>query len=85
MILSVDLAVVILLISLAVGALYLRDLFRSAVLFLVFGLMMAVAWVRLDAADIALAEAAIGAGLVGALILKAVIQMGGDGEEGGPR
>ena len=47
-----------------------RDLFRSAVLFIVFGLLMSLAWVRLGAVDIALAEAAIGAGLTGVLLLN---------------
>ena len=45
------------------------DLFRAAVLFIAFGLLLSVAWVRLDAPDIALAEAAIGAGVTGALLL----------------
>lgn len=44
-------------------------LFRAVVMFIVFGLMMALAWVRLQAPDIALAEAAIGAGLTGVLLL----------------
>lgn len=48
-----------------------RDLFRSILLFFVFGLMMSLAWVRLNAVDVALAEAAIGAGLTGALFLAA--------------
>jgi uncharacterized MnhB-related membrane protein len=49
-----------------------RDLFKAVVLFIVFGLLMAMAWVRLQAPDLALAEAAIGAGLTGALLLDAV-------------
>jgi energy-converting hydrogenase B subunit D len=49
-----------------------RDLFKSVVLFIAFGLLMALAWVRLQAPDIALAEAAIGTGLTGALLLDAV-------------
>jgi multisubunit Na+/H+ antiporter MnhB subunit len=53
-----------------------RDLFRSVILYIVFGLLMALAWVRLQAPDIALAEAAIGAGLTGALLLDAVAQFG---------
>ncbi len=53
----------------AVGALASRDLFRAIVLFMVFGLLMALVWVRLEAPDIALAEAAIGAGLTGVLLL----------------
>jgi uncharacterized MnhB-related membrane protein len=48
------------------------DLFTAIVLFIAFGLMMALAWVRLQAPDIALAEAAIGAGLTGALLLAAL-------------
>lgn len=48
------------------------DLFRAVVMFIVFGLLVALAWARLDAPDIALAEAAIGAGLTGALLLDAV-------------
>lgn len=46
-----------------------RDLFTSIVLFIAFGLLVALAWARLDAPDIALAEAAIGAGLTGVLFL----------------
>lgn len=56
----------------AFGALFSRDLFRSVVLFVVFGLLVALAWIRLQAPDVALAEAAIGAGLTGALLLDAI-------------
>lgn len=59
----------------AVRALTTPDLFRAVVLFIVFGLLMALAWARLDAPDIALAEAAIGAGLTGALLLDAVAHL----------
>ncbi|WP_166258103.1 Na(+)/H(+) antiporter subunit B [Marinobacter salicampi] len=52
-----------------------RDLFRAVVLFIAFGLVMAACWVRLDAPNIALAEAAIGAGLSGVLFLDAVSQL----------
>jgi energy-converting hydrogenase B subunit D len=48
------------------------NLFKAVVLFISFGLMMSLAWVRLKAVDIALAEAAIGAGLTGALFLTAL-------------
>ena len=44
---------------------------RAIVLFMAFGLLMALAWARLAAPDIGLAEAAIGAGLTGALLLDA--------------
>lgn len=48
------------------------DLARAVIMFIVFGLLMTIAWARLSAPDIALAEAAIGAGLTGALLLDAV-------------
>lgn len=49
-----------------------QDLFKAVILFIIFGLMMSLAWVRLKAVDIALAEAAIGAGLTGALFFRAL-------------
>ncbi len=51
------------------------QLLRAVVWFVVFGLMMALAWVRLDAPDIALAEVAIGAGLTGALLLATLARL----------
>jgi uncharacterized MnhB-related membrane protein len=60
---------------LAWQALACPDLFKAIVLFVVFGLLMALAWVRLDAPDVALAEAAIGAGLTGALLMAALARL----------
>lgn len=45
------------------------DLFGAIVYFIGLGLLMALCWVRLEAPDVALAEAAIGAGVTGALLL----------------
>jgi uncharacterized MnhB-related membrane protein len=65
------------------------SLFTAVVLFIAFGLLMALAWARLGAVDIALAEAAIGAGLTGVLLLDAVAALSGrrhhedDGDGGG--
>jgi multisubunit Na+/H+ antiporter MnhB subunit len=47
------------------------NLYKAIVLFIAFGLLMTLAWVRLEAPDVALAEAAIGTGLTGALLLSA--------------
>lgn len=57
-------------VALAVASLNVRDLFAAVVLFIIFGLLSALAWVRLSAPDVALAEAAIGTGVTGALLLK---------------
>ncbi|WP_194756882.1 Na(+)/H(+) antiporter subunit B [Aliidiomarina indica] len=53
----------------ASGVFLSAQLFRSVVLFVVFGLLLAITWTRLQAPDLALAEAAIGAGLTGVLFL----------------
>jgi multisubunit Na+/H+ antiporter MnhB subunit len=63
---------VITLIALAWAALSGDDERRSVILFMGFGLVLALAWGRLLAPDVALAEAAIGSGLSGALLLAAV-------------
>ncbi len=63
------------LLLLAFWALASPRLFTGIVMFVAFGLMMSIAWVRLDAPDIALAEVAIGAGLTGALLLAALARL----------
>lgn len=72
-----DSVLTVMLVWLCWRALSTPDLFKAVVLFIVFGLLMALAWIRLQATDIALAEAAIGAGLAGALMLDAVGQITG--------
>lgn len=59
-------------------------LFEAVVLFVSFGLLMALAWMRLAAPDVALAEAAIGAGLTGALLMTALGRLRGRGGEDRP-
>jgi multisubunit Na+/H+ antiporter MnhB subunit len=51
-------------------------LFAGVVLYITFGLLLSLVWVRLAAPDLALAEAALGAGVTGALLLDAAGQMG---------
>lgn len=66
-----DLLLAALILWLGWRALTSQSLFRAIVLFVAFGLSMALAWVRLDAPDVALAEIAVSAGLTGALLLAA--------------
>lgn len=70
-----DWTLLLILVVLAWRSLNDRDLFRAVIKFIAFGLLMAVAWVRLRAPDVALAEAAVGSGLTGALILSALVRM----------
>ena len=67
-----DIFLCVLLIGLAVRTLFSPTLFQGVMFFVVFGLVMALAWARLHAPDIALAEAALGAGITGALLFTAV-------------
>ena len=71
-----DAVLVLLLLWLGWRALASADLFKAVVQFIVFGLLLSLAWVRLGAPDVALAEAAIGAGLAGALLLDTLARLG---------
>jgi energy-converting hydrogenase B subunit D len=77
--LALDTLLVLMLLWLAYATLSSRDLFRGIVLFIAFGLVLSMAWVRLGAPDVALAEAAIGAGLSGALLLATWGRLPGKG------
>ena len=69
MTLLIDLLIAGGLIGLAIQTMMGASVFRAILMFIVFGLIMALAWGRLHAPDLALAEAAIGAGITGALLL----------------
>ncbi len=56
----------------------------SVAAFVIMGFFVALAWVRLGAPDVALAEAAIGAGLTGALLLRSANRLGPVREAGVP-
>ncbi|MGM0593083.1 MAG: hydrogenase subunit MbhD domain-containing protein [Pseudomonadota bacterium] len=67
-----DLLLGLMLLWLAWRTLAAPSLFEACVSFIAFGLLMALSWVRLEAPDVALAEAAVGAGLTGVLLLGAL-------------
>lgn len=67
-----DLLLALTVVMLALAALTVRRAFTAVVLFIVYGIIIAISWTRLGAPDVALAEAAIGAGITGALLLEAV-------------
>ncbi len=48
-----------------------RSRFAAIALFIAYGVLVSLLWVRMGAVDVALAEAAIGAGLTGVLMLQA--------------
>lgn len=69
--LAVDVLLGLILVGLAAQVAIGEHLFRAIVFYVAFGLAMAVIWARLGAPDLALADAAIGAGLTGALMMVA--------------
>lgn len=68
---ALNLALCALILGVALAAVAGAGVFRAVIFFITYGLFVAVAWARLGAYDVALAEAAIGAGLTGVLLLTA--------------
>ncbi len=68
----IDIILAILAIYLALQSLLAPRLSQSVFLFFAFGLALALAWIRLGAVDVAITEAAIAAGFLGALFLDAL-------------
>jgi multisubunit Na+/H+ antiporter MnhB subunit len=68
----------------AVLALAVPQRITAVMMFLVCGLMLALVWARLGAPDVALAEAAIAAGVTGALLLDAATERPGPVPSPGP-
>src|SRR5882757_2029813 len=59
----------------AVWIIAVRETFAAVASFVAYGLLLALVWVRLDAVDVALTEAAIGGGLGGVLLLGAAARL----------
>ncbi|SCK43693.1 Domain related to MnhB subunit of Na+/H+ antiporter [Variovorax sp. HW608] len=70
-----NLALVLLFIGLAAWTVLTRDTFAAVAGFIPYGLLLTVVWLRLVAVDVAITEAAIGAGLTGALLVGAAARL----------
>ncbi|MCA9285023.1 MAG: DUF4040 domain-containing protein [Phycisphaerales bacterium] len=71
MTLAFDLCLMLLLVALAVWTVMVRDTMSAVTGLMGCGVLLALAWMRLAAPDVALTEAAIGAGLSGLLLIRA--------------
>lgn len=80
--LALDVLLIAGLIGLALQSISGPTIFRSMVMFITFSFSMALAWVRLGAPDLALAEASIGAGITGALMMIAYQRLSGSTDSG---
>jgi multisubunit Na+/H+ antiporter MnhB subunit len=72
-----DIVLVAVLLVLAVWITVARAAFTAVFVFVAYGLLLTIAWVRLSAVDVALTEAAIGGGLTGMLLLGAAARLRG--------
>lgn len=71
-----DLLLATALVVLALITLQQKTAREAVVQLMIFGLLVALAWIRIDAPDLALTEAAIGSGVTGALLLAALRRLG---------
>ena len=73
----IDSLLAVLSVALAIRCLLARRLSECVFLFFSFGLTLAMAWSRLGAVDVAIAEAAIGDGFLGVLLINALRDFSG--------
>jgi multisubunit Na+/H+ antiporter MnhB subunit len=73
------LALIALILGLALWVVLARETFAAVAGFIAYGLLLTLAWVALSAIDVAMTEAAIGAGLTGALLIGAASRLRGGG------
>ncbi len=74
MIWQIDLAVLILVVICAVGALAVKDLVSAAILFGAYSFLMCILWAVMGAVDVAFTEASVGAGVSTVFFLAAVFR-----------
>lgn len=67
-----DILLGLILVWLGLRTVFAQELFDSIIAFIGLGMLMALAWLRLGTLDLALAEAALGGGVTGALLLAAL-------------
>lgn len=79
--LAIDGVLALAIVWLALQTVRSSSVFQAMLMFIVFGLLMSLAWARLHAPDLALAEAAIGAGMTGALLLVTWRRLQADGHD----
>ena len=71
---TLNLLLLIFLVTTAAIAIRLRDLLAVAIVFSAYSLMMAILWTQLRAPDLALTEAAVGAGVTTVLFVITIMK-----------
>jgi multisubunit Na+/H+ antiporter MnhB subunit len=70
-----DAGLALLVLGVAAWTIAAQSAFASVVGYVVYGLLLAIVWVRIAAVDVALTEAAVGSGVTGALLIAAVARL----------
>jgi energy-converting hydrogenase B subunit D len=71
---ALNVTMITLLVITAVLAVFSKDLLAAVIVFSVYSLIMALMWQRLQAPDLALTEAALGAGVTTVLFVIAIFK-----------
>jgi energy-converting hydrogenase B subunit D len=71
---ALNITIIVLLVATALLAVLSRDLLAAVIIFSVYSLLMALMWQRLQAPDLALTEAALGAGVTTVLFVVAIFK-----------
>lgn len=71
-----DLVVLLLLIACVLGIARIRDLAASVILFSVYSFILCLLWAHRGAPDVAMTEAAVGAGITAVLFLVVIARVG---------
>lgn len=71
---ALNVTLIILLIASALLATFSRDLLAAVIIFSVYSLIMALMWTRLQAPDLAITEAAVGAGITTVLFVVTIFR-----------
>ncbi len=74
MIWQLDLAILTLVVVAAIGAIAVKDLLGSAILFGAYSFMMCLLWAIMGAVDVAFTEASVGAGVSTIFFVAAVFR-----------
>ena len=69
-------ALLALLLTCAIGIAWLRDLAAVAILFSAYSFLLCMVWAHRGAPDVAMTEAAVGAGITSVLFLLVIAQVG---------
>jgi len=71
MIWTLDVVLLLFLVVLAIGVVVSKNLLAAAIIFSAYSLLMSIVWTQMNAPDVALTEAAVGAGVMSLLFVAA--------------